>query len=96
MAGSTPPNGQRADRPQVGFTLTPDRRLSPCSHAIPPDEVQTAIARLESQGWERIPTRGRLDAARFTGNGATIVVYHSGLVCTIGIADAIARAEGRS
>jgi hypothetical protein len=77
--------------PTLPFTLSRDRQLSPISYSVPEDEVPTMVAKLLSQGWEEVPRCGRLEYARLTGNGATLICYSSGLVCCVGLQAALAR-----
>ena len=76
------------------FNLTPDRQLSPTSYSIPESEVPAACVVLRSQGWQEIPKVGRLEYARFTGAGVTLIVYASGFVATIGLQAALAARGG--
>jgi hypothetical protein len=76
--------------PTLPFTLSADRWLSPMSYRVPEPEVPTMVAKLLSQGWEEIPRHGRLEYARLSGGGVTMICYMSGLVCFIGLQAALA------
>ncbi len=79
MAHTRPPSGPRAGRPRIECTV-----LSDCSWSVPPEQVPTAVAQHEADGWQRIPTYGRREYARLCDDGVTMIFYHSGLIIFTG------------